>query len=95
MLHVYVAKVYYLVPTAVARMCILASREHTCVHPLVSLSKNKNEECQKLMDGLQVSLCKENGLIYIIVCVFVCLSVCTETISVCHQAFARPKSIFK
>ena len=31
-------------------MSILASREHTCIHPKVSLSKDKNEECKKLLE---------------------------------------------
>ena len=43
----------YLLPITV-RMSILASREHTCVHPYVSLSKNKNEDCQKMVDPLRV-----------------------------------------
>lgn len=33
------------------RMTILSSREHSCVHPVVSKGKNKNEECKKLLDG--------------------------------------------
>ncbi|KXJ21485.1 Fanconi anemia group J protein-like [Exaiptasia diaphana] len=32
------------------RMCILSSREHTCIHPKVSKGPNKNEECKKLRD---------------------------------------------
>ena len=32
-------------------MTILSSREHSCVHPVVSKGKNKNEECKKLLDG--------------------------------------------
>ena len=31
-------------------MSILASREHTCIHPQVSTGKNKNDECKKLLD---------------------------------------------
>lgn len=30
------------------RMCVLSSREHSCVHPQVSKAGNKNEECRKL-----------------------------------------------
>ena len=32
------------------RMTILASREHTCIHPDISKSRNKNEGCKELMD---------------------------------------------
>ena len=32
------------------RMTILASREHTCIHPEISKSRNKNEGCKELMD---------------------------------------------
>ena len=31
------------------RMTILASREHTCIHPQVSNSGNKNEGCENLL----------------------------------------------
>eukprot|EP00037_Helgoeca_nana_P018997 m.183767 g.183767 ORF g.183767 m.183767 type:complete len:1212 (-) comp24671_c0_seq2:55-3690(-) len=34
------------------RMCVLASREHTCVHPQVSKASNKNEECSKLHNDM-------------------------------------------
>ena len=37
-------------------MCILASRQHTCVHPEVSKAKNKNDECKKLLDGLDLEV---------------------------------------
>ena len=37
------------------RMCILASREHTCVHPKVSLSRSKNDDCKRLLDYADVS----------------------------------------
>jgi Fanconi anemia group J protein len=30
-------------------MVVLASREHTCIHPHVSVSNNKNEDCRKLI----------------------------------------------
>ena len=36
------------------RMTILSSREHSCVHPVVSRGKSKNEECKKLLDGSAV-----------------------------------------
>jgi Fanconi anemia group J protein len=32
------------------RMTVLASREHTCIHPTVSRSFQKNTDCQELMD---------------------------------------------
>ena len=32
------------------KMTILASREHTCIHPTVSKMKNKNEGCHELID---------------------------------------------
>ncbi|XP_062501218.1 Fanconi anemia group J protein homolog isoform X2 [Corticium candelabrum] len=32
-----------------AKMCVLGSREQNCIHPGVSRSKHKNEECQKLL----------------------------------------------
>ena len=31
-------------------MCILASRDHTCIHPEVSKSKTKTDDCRKLLD---------------------------------------------
>ncbi|XP_019860996.1 PREDICTED: Fanconi anemia group J protein homolog [Amphimedon queenslandica] len=31
-------------------MVILASRDHTCIHPQVSTSRNKKEECKALID---------------------------------------------
>lgn len=31
------------------RMSVLASREHTCIHPLIRKSKSKNEECRDLL----------------------------------------------
>lgn len=31
-------------------MGVLASREHTCIHPEVSRSSNKNEGCKTLND---------------------------------------------
>ena len=35
-------------------MVILASREHTCIHPNVSRSKKKNEDCKNLLDYKEV-----------------------------------------
>ena len=32
------------------RMTVLSSREHTCIHPRVSKSSNKNEECKQLLE---------------------------------------------
>ncbi|XP_072164417.1 Fanconi anemia group J protein homolog [Diadema setosum] len=40
------------------RMTILASREHTCVHPEVSRSRNKNEGCKDLLDNNKGGSCK-------------------------------------
>ena len=40
------------------RMSILASREHTCVHPTVSRSFNKNQDCQDLMDRKKGGGCR-------------------------------------
>uniref|UniRef100_A0A8D0HH76 DNA 5'-3' helicase n=1 Tax=Sphenodon punctatus TaxID=8508 RepID=A0A8D0HH76_SPHPU len=33
------------------RMTILSSRDHTCVHPVVSRSGNRNEKCTELLEG--------------------------------------------
>ena len=40
------------------RMTILASREHTCIHPSVSKSFNKNQDCQDLMDKKKGGGCR-------------------------------------
>ncbi|CAD5120524.1 DgyrCDS9089 [Dimorphilus gyrociliatus] len=32
-----------------AKMSVLASREHTCIHPSISKSRTKNEECRDLL----------------------------------------------
>ena len=40
------------------RMTILASREHTCVHPTISKSFNKNQDCQDLMDKRKGGGCR-------------------------------------
>ena len=40
------------------RMTILASREHTCIHPTVSKSFNKNQDCQELMDRKKGGGCR-------------------------------------
>ncbi|KAM7443565.1 Fanconi anemia group J protein [Porites harrisoni] len=40
------------------RMTILSSREHSCIHPVVSKGKNKNEECKKLLDGSVGTTCR-------------------------------------
>ena len=40
------------------RMTILASREHTCIHPSVSKSFNKNQDCQDLMDKRKGGGCR-------------------------------------
>ncbi|XP_049270666.1 Fanconi anemia group J protein homolog isoform X2 [Rhipicephalus sanguineus] len=34
------------------RMCILSSRERTCIHPVVSKSTAKNEKCKELLDDM-------------------------------------------
>jgi len=45
----------------VRSMSILASREHTCIHPKVSKSREKNEECKKLLDYADVSVGGREG----------------------------------
>ncbi|XP_071541699.1 Fanconi anemia group J protein homolog isoform X2 [Panulirus ornatus] len=40
------------------RSVVLASREHTCIHPRVSKLRNKNEECRNLVDPRKGSWCK-------------------------------------
>jgi len=40
------------------RMTILASREHTCIHPTISKSFNKNQDCQDLMDRRKGGGCR-------------------------------------
>ncbi len=47
-------------------MTILGSREHTCIHPDVSQSKNKNEDCKKLLDYAEVSGVSILELVFII-----------------------------
>ena len=37
------------------RMGVLGSREYLCIHPTVSQSRDKNEECKNLIKGHQVS----------------------------------------
>ncbi|XP_075760829.1 Fanconi anemia group J protein [Pelodiscus sinensis] len=39
------------------RMTILSSRDHTCVHPVVSSSSNRNEKCVDLLEGKNGSSC--------------------------------------
>lgn len=51
-------------------MCILASREHTCIHSEVSESKNKTEDCRKSVEGREVCQCycalfdKHKGVVF-------------------------------
>ena len=40
------------------RMSILGSREHTCIHPTISRSFNKNQDCQELMDRRKGGGCR-------------------------------------
>jgi len=40
------------------RMTILGSREHTCIHPTISRSFNKNQDCQELMDKRKGGGCR-------------------------------------
>ena len=40
------------------RMTILASRDHTCVHPTISKSFNKTQDCQDLMDKRKGGGCR-------------------------------------
>ena len=35
-------------------MCILGSREHACIHPVVSKSKRKNDECKKTLEVMSI-----------------------------------------
>ena len=35
-------------------MCILASREHTCIDPIISKGPKKNEECKNKLDVSRV-----------------------------------------
>ncbi|XP_071790208.1 Fanconi anemia group J protein homolog [Asterias amurensis] len=45
------------------RMSILGSREHTCVHPVVSAGPHKNEGCKDLLDGRTGGSCQfHNGV---------------------------------
>ncbi|XP_028400578.1 Fanconi anemia group J protein homolog isoform X2 [Dendronephthya gigantea] len=39
------------------KMCILASRQHTCIHPYVSAAQNKNEECRKSIENKEGKSC--------------------------------------
>ena len=41
--------------TIFCRMTILSSREHSCIHPQVSVGRDKNEECRRHVKGLDVS----------------------------------------
>ncbi|KAB7508083.1 Regulator of telomere elongation helicase 1-like protein, partial [Armadillidium nasatum] len=36
---------------------VLGSRNHTCIHPVVSKSKSKNEGCKTLLDGKDGEFC--------------------------------------
>ena len=49
-----------IIPLSLCSMAILASREHTCIHPQVSRSKTKNDDCRKLLDYDEVR--KNNNL---------------------------------
>ncbi|XP_041052824.1 Fanconi anemia group J protein [Carcharodon carcharias] len=40
------------------RMTILSSRDHTCVHPEVSSSYNRNEKCKDLLEGKDGRSCR-------------------------------------
>ncbi|XP_072909232.1 Fanconi anemia group J protein [Hemitrygon akajei] len=40
------------------RMTILSSRDHTCVHPEVSNSYNRNEKCKELLEGKNGKSCR-------------------------------------
>uniref|UniRef100_A0A8C8RM22 DNA 5'-3' helicase n=1 Tax=Pelusios castaneus TaxID=367368 RepID=A0A8C8RM22_9SAUR len=39
------------------RMTILSSRDHTCVHPVVSSCSNRNEKCEDLLEGKNGKSC--------------------------------------
>ncbi|XP_072099358.1 Fanconi anemia group J protein [Mobula birostris] len=40
------------------RMTILSSRDHTCVHPEISNSYNRNEKCKELLEGKNGKSCR-------------------------------------
>ncbi|XP_051891898.1 Fanconi anemia group J protein [Pristis pectinata] len=40
------------------RMTILSSRDHTCIHPEVSNSYNRNEKCKELLEGNDGKSCR-------------------------------------
>ncbi|XP_069040456.1 Fanconi anemia group J protein isoform X2 [Lepisosteus oculatus] len=40
------------------RMTILSSRDHTCVHPEVSASGNRNERCRELLESREGQSCR-------------------------------------
>ena len=44
---------FFFTECATFRMTVLASREHTCIHPVVSRSSNKNEGCRELNDKMK------------------------------------------
>jgi hypothetical protein len=62
LLYIYINKLYvnlgfvhlYKYVVLSFRMCILASRDHTCIHPQVSKAKNKTEECRKSVENKEV-----------------------------------------
>ncbi|MPC33978.1 Fanconi anemia group J [Portunus trituberculatus] len=41
-----------------SKMVVLSSREHSCIHPVVSNSFNKNEKCRELTDIRKGVLCR-------------------------------------
>ena len=45
-------------------MTILSSREHSCIHPINELSKNKNDGCRDLMQGTHVDALGAKCLFY-------------------------------
>ncbi|CAL4225614.1 unnamed protein product, partial [Meganyctiphanes norvegica] len=47
-----------------AKTVVLGSREHTCIHPVVSKSKSKNEGCRQLLDPNLGSGCRYKNNVY-------------------------------
>jgi DEAD_2. len=44
-------------------MSVLGSREYLCIHPNVSKSRDKNEECKQLLKGYQVKTNHSNVIL--------------------------------
>ena len=74
-------------------MCILASREHYCIHPEVSTGKNKNDECKKLLEYSSVSQFINppvHPTIYPSIHLCIQPSICPSMYTTVHQPFIHP-----